>query len=92
MGEFVVVRTYAAGVHVGELVSVTEKQVMLRDARRLWRWRGANTLHEVALRGVAEEWTRISEPVARVLLLDSVEAIEATPEAAANLRRSRWGK
>ena len=87
---FVVVRTYSAGVHVGTLVSRKGREVVLADARRVWRWRGANTLHELSLRGASEEWTRISEPVAEITLTEAIEVIVATPEAARNLSRSRW--
>ena len=48
----VLVRTYSAGVHVGTLVSREGRDVVLADARRIWSWRGANTLHEISLRGV----------------------------------------
>jgi len=90
-GPFVVVRTYSAGVHVGTLVSQRGREVVLGDARRLWRWKGANTLHEIALRGVSlSEFTRISEPVARITLTEAIEIIPATHEAAAILSRSIW--
>jgi hypothetical protein len=90
---FVVVRTRDAGVHVGSLESCTPMpgpafDVVLRNARRLWSWGGANTLHEVALRGVSDE-SKISEPVSRIRLA-AIEVIDATPEAHGNLSRSRW--
>lgn len=91
LGKVVVVRTQSAGVHVGRLTSRHGSTVVLRDAVRVWRWRGANTLHELALRGAAEEWTRISEPVDRITLLGAIEIIPATTTAAVNLHRSRWG-
>jgi hypothetical protein len=85
----VVVRTRDAGVHIGELVEITNnKIVILRNARRLWQWWGAFTLHEVALKGV-EERSRISAPVARIRLLDAIEVIDTTPDARTNLTRSR---
>ena len=88
---FVVVRTYSAGVHVGSLVSRKGREVVLADARRLWRWRGANTLHEVALAGVSEkDYTRLSDPVATITLTEAIEVIPASPAAKANLSRSRW--
>jgi|SRR5580658_820682 hypothetical protein len=89
---FVVVRCYGAGVHVGTLVNQDLKTVILKDARRLWRWRGANTLHEVALHGVSDEYTRLSEPVARITLSDAIEVIPTTHEASVNLQRSRWAQ
>ena len=88
--KFVVVRTYSAGVHVGELVELNGKEVILANARRLWRWSGANTLNEVASKGVAED-SRISEPVSSVTLTEAIEVLATTSEAQANLERSRWG-
>lgn len=91
LNEIVIVRTYSAGVHVGRLASRDGREVVLADARRIWRWRGANTLHELARFGAAEEWTRISEPVPEILLTEAIEVIPCSSEASANLSRSRWG-
>ena len=88
--KIVLVRTFAAGVHVGVLVSNDAKTVVLRDARRVWRWRGANTLNELSQHGGDESWTRISEPVPTVTLLDAIEIIACSEEGLANLTRSRW--
>lgn len=88
---FVVVRTCSAGVHVGTLVSQKGREVVLSNARRVWRWRGANTLHEMALRGVSiTEYTRISEAVQSITLTEAVEIIPTTKEAQSNLSLSRW--
>lgn len=90
LGTFVVVRTFSAGVHCGELAAQDGKSVTLINARRIWRWRGANTLHELALNGADEKWTRISEPVAAIDLTEAIEVIGCTAEARNNLQRSRW--
>lgn len=90
IGEFVVVRTYSAGVHVGTLAESNGTAVLLTDARRVWRWRGANSLHELSLHGAAQDHTRISEPVARILLTQAIEVIPCSPKAKANLSKSRW--
>ena len=49
IGKFVLCRCYSAGVHAGYLVSVDNDQVILKDSRRLWQWKGTG----VALSGVA---------------------------------------
>jgi hypothetical protein len=74
------------------LMSHKGTEVVLSGARRLWRWSGANTLHEVALHGVDQENTRLSEAVERITLTQAVEVIPTTEEAATNLSRSRWAK
>ncbi len=92
IGEFVVVRTYSAGVHCGVLKESCGTAVVLSDARRVWRWRGAVSLHELALRGPSHDYTRISEPVPLILLTQGIEVIPCTPAATKNLRVSRWDR
>ena len=86
---FVIVRTYAAGVHVGDLKSRDGKEVTLTDAQRIWYWKGANTLHEIALRGVGSG-SKVSERVPEILLTEAIEIIQATDEARDNLRGAKW--
>lgn len=91
IGEFVLVRTFSAGVHCGVLAESSGTAVLLTDARRVWRWRGANSLHELSQHGAAKDYTRISEPVPRILLTQAVEVIPCTEKATKNLSVSRWG-
>jgi hypothetical protein len=92
LGEFVLVRTRDAGVQCGTLQTLIDTVCTLADARRIWRWRGANTVHELSLRGAAEEWTRISEPVPVIYLSQVIEVIPCSEEARKNLSRSRWSR
>jgi len=91
IGQFCLVRTYSAGVHCGTLVESSGTAVRLKNARRIWRWNQANTLNELSLRGSGKEFTRISEPVADILLTEAIEVIPCTAKAQANLEESRWG-
>lgn len=86
---YVVVRTFSAGVHVGELSDRREKEVDLKNARRIWSWKGANTLHEIANRGVGGG-SRVSEAVASITLTEAIEIIDCTEDAQANLRAAKW--
>lgn len=90
----VLVRTYSAGVHVGTPVGKLKgTEITLRNARRIWRWSGANTLHELSQRGADETGsTRISEPVPSITLTQAIEVIPCSSEGAKNLARSRWAK
>jgi hypothetical protein len=90
--KIVLVRTYSAGVHVGELVSRNGQEVVLKDSHRIWRWRGANTLTELAAHGAhMTEHTRISERApGEVVLTQAIEVIDTSPQAAENLRKPRW--
>ena len=92
LGTFVVVRTYSAGVHVGTLSAQDGKNVTLTDARRVWRWHGANTLHELANVGCDKVYSRISDPVSSIDLTEAIELLACTDTARADLCHSRWGR
>jgi hypothetical protein len=84
VGQHVVVRTFSAGVHLGELVSLHGKHALLRDARRLWTWRGAFTLSEVATKGVSKSGSRIAVALPMIELTEAIEIIPTTEEARAS--------
>jgi hypothetical protein len=86
----VIVRTYSAGVHFGELVARDGKEVVLGNARRLWRWYGANTLNEIAIRGVDVSRSRASEAVPIIMLTETIEIIPLADAARANLESAKW--
>jgi hypothetical protein len=91
IGNYVIVRTYSAGVHAGTLVSFEGKQVELKDARRIWYWKGANTLHEIALAGVSTG-SKISKPVPSIVLTEAIEIIPASHAAEQSLELAGWEK
>lgn len=49
--QYVIVRTYAMGVHAGELSEKSETRVVLKNTRRIWYWDGAASLSQLALEG-----------------------------------------
>lgn len=80
IGPEVIIRTYASGVHVGTLESAWKEAntpVTLKNARRIWKWSGANTLNEIATRGLNRKASKISEPVPEIQLVP----IEVIPVA-----------
>ena len=87
----VVVRSTGAGVHVGLLAefNAAARAVTLLDARRLWRWHGANTLSEVARDGISGP-VRLARPVPQHIVLDVTEVLPVSSEAAPSLTESRW--
>lgn len=74
-GSFVLIRANSAGVHFGTLVSRTGQEVTLTNARRLWSWKGALSLSEVAMKGVDLQNSKISAPVEVIILPTSIEVI-----------------
>lgn len=85
---YCVIRTFSAGVHVGILESRDGREVVLSDSRRIWKWSGANTLNEIALRGIGGG--KVSEAVASITLTEAIEVIPCTAAAEANLRAASW--
>lgn len=75
VGPDVIVRCRDAGVHIGELVSRTGREVTLKNARRLRSWQGALSLNEVASKGVTRRGSVITKPVQEILLLEASEVI-----------------
>jgi hypothetical protein len=76
------VRTYSAGVFAGTIVSRKGKEVVLKDARRIWYWDGAASLSQLATSGTSKPQNcKFPEPVASVLLTEVIEIIPITPAA-----------
>ena len=58
MGQYVIIRSYGSGVHTGYLESYISSsgrgEVLLKDARRLWYWKGDFTLSWIAENGLKD--------------------------------------
>ena len=89
--QMVLVRAYSAGVHFGELVSRKGDEVQLANARRIWRWFGANTLNEIALRGLDVSQSKVSDSVpGPSVILGVIEVHPLSADAIENLRGATW--
>lgn len=77
IGQHVIIRTYAAGVWCGLLDQKAGKEVILSNARRLWRWWCAESisLSGVVRYGIDPKKSKIAAPIEKVWL----EAIEIMP-------------
>ena len=86
---YVIVRTHAAGVHFGVLISREGKEVRLEDSRRIYRWEGALSCSELATRG-CKEGSKLGDPVS-ITLTEAIEIIDCTRESAECLTNfRRW--
>lgn len=84
--KYVIVRTYSAGVFAGELVSRNGQEVVLKNARRLWRWAGAASLSQLAQTGTSKpNECKFPCTVDRVELLQAIEILDVTPAARASI-------
>ena len=76
IGKTVIIRTYSAGVWCGTLVQKAGNEVILQNARRMWRWwcKKSISLSGVARYGIIREKSKIAPPV-EVVWLEAIEII-----------------
>ena len=85
-GQYIICRTYSAGVFAGTLVSRKGQEVELRQARRLWYWDGAASLSQLAMEGVKKpENCKFPREVSSVVLLNAIELLPVTKQARASI-------
>ena len=76
-----IVRTFSAGVFAGYVKSRNGQEVVMTQARRLWQWKGAESLSEMAAHGVRQpNECRFACPV-DVTLLQAIELLTVTDKA-----------
>ena len=82
MSNYVIVRTFSAGVFAGYLESRNGREVVLTNARRLWYWAGAASLSQMAMTGTTSP-AECKFPIAvdRVLLLEAIEILDCSEAA-----------
>lgn len=91
--KYVIVRTYSAGVFAGELESRKGREVVLRNARRLWRWAGAASLSQLAMEGTKDPGNcKFPMEVDRVELLEAIEILDVTKQARESIAAVRVWK
>ena len=83
IGEYVIVRCRDAGVWAGKLGSLDGREVILQNARRLWQWKAASgfTLNSVAIHGLNQKESKLSESVNMVYLLEACEVLPVESKA-----------
>jgi hypothetical protein len=86
----VIVRSYGAGVFFGFLLRREGQEVTLQNCRRVWSWKGAKTLSELANHGPGKG-SNIAEVTALHEILEVIEIIPASPEAVKAFEAASWG-
>ena len=93
IGQEVIIRTYSAGVWFGRLKEKEGGEVILTEARRMWRWwsKASISLSGVALYGINQEKSRIAGAVDSVWL-QAIEIIPISGKAAESIRTTQETK
>ena len=93
IGQEVIIRTYSAGVWFGRLKEKSGNEVIITEARRMWRWwaKESISLSGVALHGIKQEKSRIAGPVESVWL-EAIEIIPVSGRPAESIRTAQETK
>jgi len=84
---YVIVRTYSAGVHAGNLKEKNGQEVILLNARRLWYWDGAASLSQLAMEGVKKPNNcKFPCEVTQIVLLQTIEILSTTKKAETSIK------
>lgn len=84
--DYVLVRTKTAGVFAGYLESKRDTahdlEVVLKDVRRIWYWKGAASLSQLAVEGTsAPNECKFPCTVPKITLSEVIEILEMTAKA-----------
>lgn len=83
---YVICRTYSAGVFAGFLESRNGQEVVLTNARRIWYWKGAASLSQLAMEGTScPNECKFPIAVDRVELLQAIEILDVTEKAKSSI-------
>ena len=93
IGQEVIIRTYSAGVWFGRLKEKSGNEVILTDARRMWRWwaKESISLSGLALYCINQEKSRIPGAVESVWL-EAIEIIPVSGKPAESIRTAQETK
>lgn len=84
---YVIIRTYSAGVFAGYLKSREGKEVCLQKARRIWYWKGAASLSQLAMDGTnCPEECKFPKEVDEIILTEAIEIIPCTEKARKSIK------
>ena len=80
--QYVVIRADRAGVFAGYLVEDNNEIVVLVDCRRIWYWKGAASISQLAVDGVSKpDECKFPTPVGKIKIMGVVENINATEKS-----------
>lgn len=85
IGKKCIIRTYASGVHFGEVVSVSSNdgrsRCEIKNARRIRYWTGAFTLSEMSQSGIDKNNSKVATTVPQHFIEDAIEFITCSEDA-----------
>ncbi len=83
-GKICVVRSNMAGVFFGEVVEINGPNVLIKNARKIYRWNGANTVEDIATTGILQS-SKVTVAVETCLIEKFEQIIPCAEFAITNL-------
>ncbi len=78
----VIIRTGEAGVFFGEIKERNGQEATIANCRRLWYWKGANSLSQLATEGVRHpQECKFTVTVEEMTVIGVIEIIPCTQQA-----------
>lgn len=85
--DYVIIRGDRSGVFAGYLESQKDKEVILRQARRIWYWSGASSISQLAIDGTTDpDNCKFPEALNKIQILDTIEIINCTEKARESIK------
>ena len=84
VGKKCIVRSNMAGVFFGEIANIEGSAVLMKDARKIYRWSGSNTVEDISQTGVLNS-SKVTVVVESVLIEKYDQIITCTEFAITNL-------
>jgi len=85
IGKHVIVRSTNAGVFFGVLTQKDGDEVTLSDARKIWSWKGANSVEDIAVQGFKSTDCKITVPVSEIGIFGVNQILLCTEVAISNI-------
>jgi hypothetical protein len=84
--KYCIVRTYSAGVFAGYIKERKGSEIILLNSRRLWHWKGACSLSQLAVEGTKKPTEcKFAMEVPETELINAIEIIPCSAEAKENI-------
>ena len=89
-----IVRGDRSGVLYGTVVNVAGNIVVMKNARRLWYWDGANAINELAVHGTSKPHEcKFTVYVDSIVIMDAIEINRCTEKAIKSIESvAEWKK
>jgi hypothetical protein len=86
MNKFFIIRGDRSGVFFGEIEKRNDREVTIKNCRRLWYWTGAASISQLAVEGTSRgRECKFTVTVPEICILDAIELIPCSDVAAKSI-------